>query len=824
MPEENIKTYTGGISFESLHSEAYEHTLYEKFIENMPGALFMLHADGRFARWNDCIRDQFVGKPNDEISSIKASEIVHPDDRELMLQKVESVLESGTVETIEIRLLLKGGNDFRWFLIMAHRIVDDGTSYLIGIGADITDRKSAEQALLESEQKFRFISEQINAPVFITDSSGNIIYISSGIQTVSGYTQQDILGRTFAEFLEGPAIMQAQAMFVEALTNPSAILVREFKLRNKDGTICYTDVKLQHYHGLDFEGVIGVIYELTHRKRFEALTALRLRLLQLTDTASAEDLLGLALDEAERFTDSSFGFFHLLSPEQNFTSQRIWSNRLRKHMLQKEGAGVHHPQNEFEFWREAVETKTAVINNDYSNGTPSGHPGVHRPVLRNTLVVPVIEADRVAAVVVVGNKLADYDADDAQWVGTLADLVWDIIARKRAEQSERRMQDVLMQVQKMELVGQLAGGIAHDFNNMLGVILGNTEIVLSSEKLDESLRTNLDGILKAAERSAELTSQLLAFARKQTVIPKVLNLNDAVNGTLGMLHRLIGADIELSWVPDRKPCFIRIDPSQIDQILINLCVNARDAISGMGKITIKTSQRHLDNSIPLLLTVMLPGDYAVLTVTDTGKGIKPEHAAHIIEPFFTTKEPGKGTGLGLSTVYGIVKQNNGYFEFESEPSKGTIFHIYLPLHNESDATAVSIGSAQIQKGAETILVVEDEPEILNLCRLMLEKTGYRVLPASSPVEALRLAAEWQGKIDLLLSDVIMTEMNGRDLSVQLSALIPDLKTLFMSGYPADIIGHHGMLDPSVQFIQKPFTILTLTKKVREVLKGELAVS
>jgi PAS domain S-box-containing protein len=825
MKEENKDRSTENASFESSHSDAYDCTLYEKFIENMPGVLFMLQSDGRFVRWNNCIRDQIIGKTNDEISSINASDIVHPDDRELMVRKTARVLERGAEEGFEIRLLLNGSRDFRWFLITADRIVIDGKSFLIGIGADITDRKSAEQKLIESEQKLRFIFKQINAPVFITDTSGNIIYVSPGIENVSGYTQQEFLGRPFSEFLEGQAIEQGLTMFNDVLSEPSVSLVREFRLRKKDGIICYADVKLQYYHGKDSDGTIGVIYELTHRKRFEALTALRLRLLQLVETLSVEELLGQALDEAERFTDSTFGFFHLLTPDQAFTSQRIWSNRVRKHMQRRKGAGLSHPQDEVELWREAVETKQAVINNDYRKKSPPGFPERHRPLLRNSLVVPVVEADRAVAVFVVGNKLTSYDADDAQWVGTLADLAWDIIARKRAEESERRMHEVLMQVQKMELVGQLAGGIAHDFNNMLGVILGNTEIALSTQDLDESLRTNLNGILKAAERSAELTSQLLAFARKQTVIPKVLDLNEAVNGTLGMLHRLIGADIVVSWVPDRRPCFVRMDPSQLDQILINLCVNARDAITGTGKITIETSRRHLDHPTPLFLTSMLPGDYAVLSVADTGNGIKAEHAAHIIEPFFTTKELGKGTGLGLSTVYGIVKQNKGYLDFESEPSKGTIFRIYLPLHRATDSTARNVSiPAQIQKGAETILIAEDEPEILNLCRLMLEKTGYRVLPASSPVEALRLAAEWQGSIDLLLSDVIMTEMNGRDLSAQLSALIPGLKTLFMSGYPADIIGDHGMLDTSIHFIQKPFTLLTLTKKVREVLKGEVSVS
>ena len=397
-------------------------------------------------------------------------------------------------------------------------------------------------------------------------------------------------------------------------------------------------------------------------------------------------------------------------------------------------------------------------------------------------------------------------------------IVRDITDRKRAEEERRKLQGQLTQAQKMESIGRLAGGVAHDFNNMLGVILGHAELALRKIDPDQKLAADLQSIRKAAERSADLTRQLLAFARKQTVSPKVLDLNETVEGMLTILHRLIGEDIKLIWLPSRSLGPIKVDPTQIDQILANLCVNARDAIHGIGDITIATKNSSLDERYCSSHPGSVPGQYVQLTVSDTGCGMDEKTLSNLFEPFFTTKEMGKGTGLGLAMVYGIVKQNKGFIDVTSVPSQGTVFTIFFPFYRGDTAKLQRrIPQGEPPQGNETVLLVEDETEILEITRTMLESQGYTVLATSSPAEALTIAKESSERIRLLMTDVVMPEMNGRDLSKEILSLVPDIKVLFSSGYPADVIAHHGVLDEEVNFIQKPFSLQELTRKVRETL-------
>jgi PAS domain S-box-containing protein len=396
----------------------------------------------------------------------------------------------------------------------------------------------------------------------------------------------------------------------------------------------------------------------------------------------------------------------------------------------------------------------------------------------------------------------------------------DITSRKHAEEERRKLQAQLTQAQKMESVGRLAGGVAHDFNNMLGVILGHTEMAMEQMHFDRPIHADLEAIQKAAQRSADLTHQLLAFARKQTVAPKVLDLNETLSGMLTMLRRLIGEDIDLVWKPGHELWPVQMDPVQIDQILANLCVNARDAIAGVGKITIETANSTFDKDYCARHTGFTPGEYVLLAVSDNGCGMDNETLSHLFEPFFTTKEMGKGTGLGLASIYGAVKQNNGFINVYSEPDHGTRFSIYLPRHTAGAAQETVEHRAHAEAcGNETILLVEDEPAILTMATIMLERLGYTVIAAPSPNEAIRLAGEYSGRIDLLMTDVVMPGMNGRDLAENLLSLYPDIRQLFMSGYTANVIAHHGVLDKGVHFIQKPFSLKDLSVKLREALEG-----
>ena len=384
--------------------------------------------------------------------------------------------------------------------------------------------------------------------------------------------------------------------------------------------------------------------------------------------------------------------------------------------------------------------------------------------------------------------------------------------------AQRQFEDRLRQSQKMETVGQLAGGVAHDFNNMLQVITSYTEMSLTKVGEDQPLRKYLQEIRRAAKRSAEITGQLLAFARKQTVSPKVLDLNETVSNTQKMIQRLIGEDIDLVWMPGHGLWQVKIDPAQLDQILANLAVNARDAIGGVGKLTIETENVSFDEAYCAAHGGYTVGEYVLLAVSDDGSGMDKETMSHLFEPFFTTKEPGKGTGLGLATIYGIVKQNNGFINAYSEPGHGTTFKVYLP---RVEPGAVPVGvEAQVpmpRGGTETVLVVEDEGAILELAKEILEQFEYRVLAARSPAEALRKSEEHVGPIHLLITDVVMPQMNGRQLAQRLSAERPGLKCLYMSGYTADVIAHRGVLEEGVSFIAKPFSLATLALKVREVL-------
>jgi signal transduction histidine kinase/CheY-like chemotaxis protein len=392
--------------------------------------------------------------------------------------------------------------------------------------------------------------------------------------------------------------------------------------------------------------------------------------------------------------------------------------------------------------------------------------------------------------------------------------------RRQVEKDHEVLQRQMTQAQKMESVGRLAGGVAHDYNNMLTVIGGYAELAVSRAGPDSPLLPYLKAIADAAERSVAITSRLLAFARKQTIRPRIIDLNQVVQGTLQMLERLIGEDIDLRWAPAPRLWTANVDPAQIDQVLANLCVNARDAIDGVGRITIETRNAAFDQAYCARHTGFVPGEYVMLAVSDDGRGMEKEVLEHVFEPFFTTKETGHGTGLGLATVYGIVKQNDGFINVYSEPGHGSSFHIYLPRYS-GQAEHVEVRTDEAIPGGhgETVMIVEDEPAILALGETMLKSLGYVVLTAGTPEDALSRARGHDGPIHVVVTDVVLPRMNGRELSQRIRAVKPGVKVLFMSGYTADVIAHRGVLDQGVEFIQKPFSEKDLALKLREVLAG-----
>jgi PAS domain S-box-containing protein len=392
-----------------------------------------------------------------------------------------------------------------------------------------------------------------------------------------------------------------------------------------------------------------------------------------------------------------------------------------------------------------------------------------------------------------------------------------VILRDITEQ--RKLEEQLRQAQKMESIGRLAGGTAHDYNNMLSAIIGYTEMAMECSGMPESARENLEEVLKAADRSAELTRQLLAFSRRQTISPKVLDLNGTLAGLIKMLKQIIGEDIDLVWLPYPDQIKVFMDPSQLHQVLTNLCINARDAIAQVGKVTIETQIVDIDEVYRRSHAGTPAGLYAMTAVSDNGCGMDRSTLAQVFEPFFSLKGE-KGTGLGLSTVYGIVKQNNGFVNVYSEPGQGTTFRIYLPVYTgtaEPVIPPMREAPPLPQGKGETVLVVEDEESIRTLTESMLRRLGYTPLSAESPLAALELAEQGHPHIDLLITDVIMPHMNGRELSEKLTARYPGLITLFISGYTANVIAHQGILDKGIHFLAKPFSIQELSRELSGLL-------
>ncbi|EKD35974.1 MAG: hypothetical protein ACD_75C01699G0004 [uncultured bacterium] len=553
-----------------------------------------------------------------------------------------------------------------------------------------------------------------------------------------------------------------------------------------------------------------------------------------------DDFVGLwSIDLPIRYLYRDFASSKAFSDQVQFIVNQqgtlVLHDRLRAEIDQNRGQVFLHPLAELGgHWAQL--DLPAIIANDEGDLAVADAAGAewifchsHVPGVEWTLFcgLPKASMEEAAAQrlsqafrqIAAGNFAHRIESSSTYALSTLADEFNKMSLRlSQAEQHREEMENQLRQAQKMEAVGRLAGGVAHDYNNMTNVIMGYADLALDKLEQSNPLYVDLLEIREAARRSMELTRQLLAFARCQSIAPEVLDINQAVKSMQKMLQRLIGEDIELIWCPGEPVWPIKIDPSQIDQILANLCVNARDAISDVGKVIIETRNIEFDADYCAMNRGFIPGEFVQLAITDDGTGMDAATMNRIFEPFFSTKAIGRGTGLGLATVYGIVKQNNGFINVYSELGRGTTFKVYLPRIVGEVVEVFARSGAEIARGNnETVLLVEDEAANLKMVEKMLKKLNYRVLPANSPKQAIALAERHPETIDLLLTDVIMPELNGHDLAIRLRDLLPGLRVLFMSGYTANVIIHRGVLDENVFLLQKPFTTKELAAKVRAVL-------
>ena len=728
---------------------------------------------------------EYFARTSEELIGSTFLSLIPEADRKTVISNIaELTVDSPTQSQVHRVLVPDGG--IRWQRWTNRALFDsDGkpASYQ-SIGEDITEHRQVEEALKETELRFRSAIDQAGDAFFIHTTEGQIVDVNKKACQSLGYQKEELLSKTIAD-IDPQAIEEGKDVHWVGVVESGESTVFESYHRRKTGDIFPVEITLGAISLPTETLILAIVRDITNRKRAEEDFKESQRTL-LTLMSNLPGMVYRCRNDSDWTMEFvSDGCYPLTGhqPEALIENARISYGK------------IIHPEDR------------PVVAEGVQNALRNRHPFqlTYRIVTFNSEEKWVWEQ---------GQGIFEPEGD----VIALEGFITDITERKLAEEDREKLSDQLYQSQKMESVGRLAGGVAHDYNNALSVITGFAELALDDADPTMPVRSHLHEIIAAAKRATDITRQLLAFARKQTIAPKVLDLNENVEGMLKMLRPLIGEDIDIAWLPRAGLWPVKMDPSQIDQIMANLCVNARDAINGVGKITIETGNTTFDEAYCADHADFVPGDFVLLSVSDNGCGMSKETLENIFEPFFTTKDVEKGTGLGLATVYGIVKQNNGFLNVYSELDRGTTFKIYLSRHDGELFQPQGDSPVAIPRSAgETVLLVEDDRLLLELAHKILHGLGYIVLTADTPHKAIKIAKEHIDEIHLLLTDVIMPKMNGLELAHKLQALYPDIKLLFMSGYTANVIAHHGVLDDGVQFIQKPFYRMDLARSVRKAL-------
>jgi two-component system cell cycle sensor histidine kinase/response regulator CckA len=638
----------------------------------------------------------------------------------------------------------------------------------------IENRTRALEEVRLQEQRFRSLIENAADPIVIVDESARTIYASPANKRVTGYSPREVAGGGMG-LLHPDDLAPAQATLQDLIKNPGKTVKLNVRSRHKAG------------HWIDLETTA------TNLISHKAVGGIVVNIHDVTEEIRARDTEATLAAIVQSTSDAII----VTSPDGKITSWNSGAEKLYGYsadeVVGKEGGflqppgqtrDIHSMVREMSDNEGSMRYETVRIKKD---GTP-------------------------VTVSVTASLLRDKQGKVIGAFGISRDIT-----------ENRHLEEELRQAQKMEAVGRLAGGIAHDFNNILTAISANAELAMEELAANSPLRQDLMEIRRAGKRAASLTGQLLAFSRKQVLKPQIINLNAVVRAVEEMLRRMIGEDIALNTSFADDLAFIRADPTQLEQVMMNLAVNARDAMPKGGVLTLRTSNAHAQLPLGDSPSALLAGDYVLLEIGDTGIGIDPKIKNRIFEPFFTTKEPGKGTGLGLSTVYGIVRQSDGYITMESKPGKGTIFKLYFPTVKEETGEKIRIDSgehAKLAGGTETILLVEDDEAVRLPLKRALTRLGYTVMEATDGQDALALLEKTGRPVDLLLTDVVMPGMSGRELAAKLRERDPDLRVFFMSGYSEDAVASHGAMAERAIFIAKPFAINVLVRKIRELFDAD----
>jgi two-component system, cell cycle sensor histidine kinase and response regulator CckA len=728
--------------------------------------------DGKFVDLNNASAGLGGFKREELVGTLSAGHSLWADQkqRKMAMQKLQ---KEGSLNNLPVDFL-GGSGELHKVLFSADPMDLNGEPCILSVSVDITAREKESETLRQSEEKYRALVENsLQGLAIIQDE--RYVFCNSAFSEITGYSCEELLS------------MPPKKM--GDLTHPDDrdIVFNRYRNRLAGKTV---DARYE-YRGIKKDGTIIWLEAFASPMEYSGKPATQLVYMDITERKHAEEALKESREYLNQIINNIGDPLFVRDREHNFVLVNDafcrFFHRTREEILGR--------------------TRLESLNKELQNSIWEAEEAVLRTGTENITEDKVTDFQGNSRIVMAKKSLLTDKRGNRQIIGVLRDI-----------SEYKRLEAQFLQAQKMEAIGILAGGVAHDFNNLLNVINGYSELVLNDIAPNSPIRKDIEQIKDAGQRAATLTSQLLAFGRKQIMQPEILDLNKVITRMGVMLRRLIGEDIELISITDPNLSPVNADPGKIEQLVMNLVVNARDAMPQGGKLTIETANAEFDDGYLKEHPVARKGSYVMLAVSDNGIGMDSVTLAHLFEPFYTTKEKGKGTGLGLSTVYGIVKQSDGLVWTYSELGKGTTFKIYFPRANgEAAEDAVAVKTDSGFRGSETVLVVEDEASVRSLTGRILRERGYKVLEAENGIEALRLAEEFAGNIDLVLTDAIMPGMSGKELVSRIQKLRPTIKSLFVSGYTDNSIVHHGILDANVAFLQKPFSRDGLAHKVRQVL-------